>query len=312
VGVDSGLSALELALRAAGVGPGDEVITQANTFIATVGAILAVGARPVLTDCDPHGAIDTGAVKAAITSRTRAIMPVHLFGRIADIQAIVAAGEHAGVPVIEDACQAHGATLGGRRAGSFGQAAAFSFYPAKNLGAFGDGGILVTDSTPTAEAARALRNYGQRKKYEHVALPMNHRLDTIQAAVLRVKLPHLDSWNARRQYLAEAYREHLGGLPVELPGPSRDGSHVYHLFVLETDRRDQLRAYLSEEGIETGIHYPIPLHQQPVLQGLGYKAGAFPNAERLAERSLSLPMYPELPLGQLERVATTIRRFFES
>lgn len=311
VGVDSGLSALELALRAAGVGPEHEVITQANTFIATVGAILAVGARPVLTDCDPRGAIDVQAVRAAVTSKTGAIMPVHLFGRICDIDGILTAGERAGVPVIEDACQAHGATLAGKRAGSFGLAAAFSFYPAKNLGAFGDGGMLITDSGPTAESARALRNYGQRKKYEHVALPLNHRLDTIQAAVLRVKLPHLDSWNARRQYLAEAYREHLGGLPVELPAPSPDGSHVYHLFVIETNRRDQLRSYLSDEGIETGVHYPIPLHQQPVLGDLGYRDGAFPNAERLATRSLSLPMYPELPLSQLERVTTTIRHFFE-
>ena len=310
VGLDSGLSALEFALRAAGIGAGDEVITQANTFIATVGAILSVGARPILTDCDAAGAIDPGAVAASITPRTRAVMPVHLFGRICNVDAVLAISERAHVAVIEDACQAHGATLGGKRAGSFGLSAAFSFYPAKNLGCFGDGGMLVTRSEAVATAARALRNYGQRRKYEHVALPLNHRLDTIQAAVLRVKLPHLNGWNARRRRLAAAYRQQLAGLPVALPAIDVDGRHVYHLFVIETDRRDDLRAYLLEQGIETGVHYPIPLHLQPVLGQLGYPRGAFPNAERLAAQSLSLPMYPELSLEQVEQVTTAIRRFF--
>jgi len=307
VGVDSGLSALELALRALRVGPGDEVITQANTFIASVGAILAVGARPVLVDCDDDGAIRPDAVRAALTPATRAIMPVHLFGRVCDIEAIMAIADAAGVPVVEDACQAHGAVLDGRRAGSFGMASAFSFYPAKNLGAFGDGGMLVTRSREVADTVRQLRNYGQQAKYQHVSLPLNHRLDTIQAAVLRVKLPHLDSWNARRQYLADAYREHLEGVPVRIAPAGAQGRHVYHLFVIETEHRDRLREALQARRVETGIHYPAPLHLQAALEDLGYRRGAFPTAERLAAHSLSLPMYPEMPLAQVELVADGIR-----
>jgi dTDP-4-amino-4,6-dideoxygalactose transaminase len=311
VGVDSGFSALELALRAADIGPGDEVITQANTFIATVGAIMAVGARPVLTDCDEHGGMDPVLVAARISAHTRAIIPVHLFGRIGEIDAIRSLAAKHGLAVIEDACQAHGAALRGRRAGSFGLAGAFSFYPAKNLGAFGDGGMLVTNSSHLAAAARVLRHYGQRVKYEHVATPLNHRLDTMQAAILRVKLPHLDGWNDRRRQLADCYRERLADLPIGLPPAVEGRCHVYHVFVIETNGRDALRASLASAGVETGIHYPIPLHRQPVLQPLGYREGAFPQAERLAARSLSLPMYPELPLGHLEKVATSIRRWFQ-
>jgi dTDP-4-amino-4,6-dideoxygalactose transaminase len=311
VGVDSGLSALELALRALRIGPGDEVITQANTYIASAGAILAVGARPVLVDADENGAIQPDAVRAAINARTRAIMPVHLFGRICDIDPIVSLGDAAGVPVVEDACQAHGALLDGRRAGSFGVASAFSFYPGKNLGAFGDGGMVVTRSAEVAQSIRELRNYGQKAKYEHVNLPLNHRLDTIQAAVLRVKLPNLDRWNARRQYLADAYREHLADLPVRIAPAETNGRHVYHLFVIETDRRDALREALAARGVETGIHYPVPLHLQPALKELSYRRGAFPNAERLATKSLSLPMYPEMSPAQVDQVASAIRAFFD-
>jgi dTDP-4-amino-4,6-dideoxygalactose transaminase len=310
VGVDSGFSALELALRAAHVGPGDEVITQANTFIATAGAIQAVGARPVLTDCDRHGAMDPAAVAAALSPRTRAVIPVHLFGRIAQMDVIGSLAAHAHVPVIEDACQAHGAHWRGRRAGGFGLAAAFSFYPAKNLGAFGDGGMLVTDSSEVADSVRVLRHYGQRVKYRHLTTPLNRRLDTIQAAILRVKLPHLNRWNARRQQLAQAYRERLGGLPLTLPRREEPDRHVYHLFVIEVEDRDGLRDALAAAGIETGIHYPIPLHQQPALAELAYLAGAFPHTEWLAAHSLSLPMYPELPLEHVERVSATIRQHF--
>ena len=318
VGTDSGLSALELALRAAGIGPGDEVITQANTFIATVGAILAVGATPVLVDCDANGVIVPEQVAAAITPRTKAIMPVHLFGWICDMDAINAIAKKAGVVVIEDACQAHGAVWKGRRAGSFGISAAFSFYPAKNLGAYGDAGMLVTQSSEVADRVRTLRNYGSRAKYEHIDLPLNRRLDTLQAAVLRVKLPHLDTWNARRQFLADAYREHLADLPVGLPPPAESGRHIYHLFVITAEDRDALRADLNEQGIETGIHYPIPVHRQPVMKAMFPSASAggedrslFPQAEQLAAHSLSLPMYPELPLEHLERVADAIRRHYE-
>jgi dTDP-4-amino-4,6-dideoxygalactose transaminase len=306
VGVDSGLSALELALRAAGIGEGDEVITQANTFIATVGAVMAVGARPVLVDCDPVGQVDVAAIEHAITKQTKAILPVHLYGMIGDIDGVLKLAGQANVRVIEDACQAHGAIYGGRRAGSFGWAAAFSFYPAKNLGAFGDGGMLVTNDDDVAETVRTLRNYGSKAKYEHIAVPLNHRLDTIQAAVLRVKLPHLDQWNARRRELADAYREQLADGPVGFPASTADRRHVYHLFVVQATQRDALRAALTAQGVETGIHYPIPLHAQPILRGLGYRLGAFPNAEQLAAHSLSLPMYPEMPLSHVARVADAI------
>lgn len=306
VGVDSGLSALELTLRALELGPGDEVITQANTFIATVGAVMAVGAKPVLVDCDEEGAIDPRAVAAAVTPRTRAIIPVHLFGRICDIDAVGAIAADHGVPVIEDACQAHGALLRGRRAGSFGLAAAFSFYPAKNLGAAGDAGMITTSSDEIAGKLRMLRNYGSRAKYEHLTLPFNRRLDTIQAAVLRVKLPHLDAWNARRSALATAYREALTPIGVRTPTAEEDKRHVYHLYVIQVDDRDGLRQALREQGIETGVHYPTALHQQPALRHLGYRTGAFPNAERLATVSLSLPMFPELTMEQVARVATAI------
>lgn len=307
VGVDSGFSALELALRAAGIGPGDEVITQANTFIATVGAVLAVGARPVLTDCDPYGAMDPAMVAAAISPRSRAIIPVHLFGRICDIDSVLSLAAEHGIAVIEDACQAHGAVLSGKRAGSFGLAGAFSFYPGKNLGAFGDGGMLVTDSAEIADAVRILRHYGQRVKYEHIATPLNRRLDTLQAAVLRVKLPYLDGWNDSRRQLADAYRALLKDLPLALPPVEEGRRHVYHLFVVESEDRDGLRATLAAADIETGIHYPIPLHRQPSLKALGYDERAFPQTERLAASSLSLPMYPELPMEDVERVASSIR-----
>ena len=310
IGVDSGFSALELALRALGIGPGDEVITQSNTFIASAGAILAVGARPVLVDCDAWGHIDPDAVRAAITPRTRAIMPVHLFGRICEIEPVLTNARSAGIAVVEDACQAHGAVWRNRRAGSFGDAAAFSFYPSKNMGCFGDGGMLVVGSDTVSSAARAIRNYGQRTKYEHVTIPFNRRLDTIQAAVLRVKLPHLDNWNQRRIRHADRYRELLQGLPIRLP-PAEDGRrHVYHLFVIQTEDRDGLQAALNDAGVETGVHYPIPLHLQPALADLGYAQGAFPHTETLAASSLSLPMYPELGDEQIERVAAVIRRYF--
>jgi dTDP-4-amino-4,6-dideoxygalactose transaminase len=310
VGVDSGFSALELAFRALDIGPGDEVITQANTFIATVGAILAVGARPVLTDCDRWGGMDPASVAAAITPRTVAIVPVHLFGRIGDIDAILSVAARKGVPVIEDACQAHGAIWQGRRAGSFGSAAAFSFYPAKNLGAFGDGGMLVTNSRRIGEAVRILRHYGQRVKNEHLTTPLNRRLDTLQAAVLRVKLPYLDRWNGRRRELADLYRDRLATVPVRVPVADKTGRHVYHLFVIESEQRDALQASLAAAGIETGIHYPVPPHLQPILRWLGCGAGAFPNAERLAAQSLSLPMYPELSLDDLDLVAAAVADHF--
>jgi dTDP-4-amino-4,6-dideoxygalactose transaminase len=306
VGVDSGFSALELALRAVEIGPGDEVITQANTFIATVSAVMAVGATPVLVDCLADGSIDVAAVAAAITPRTRAILPVHLFGKVCDMPGILAVAERAGAIVIEDACQAHGAVFDGRRAGSFGAAAAFSFYPGKNLGAFGDAGMLVSGDPSIAEAVRRIRHYGQREKYRHDLTPLNRRLDTIQAAVLRVKLRHLDEWNSARIGIAERYLAGLAGLPFDLPSATARGRNVYHLFVIGVDERDRVREELSMARIETGIHYPIPLHMQPALTGLGYQAGDFPETERQAARMISLPMYPELRPEAVDRVCAVL------
>lgn len=308
VGVDSGFSALELTLRAMDLPAGGEVVTQANTFIATPAAIEAAGLRPVLVDCDEEGAFELSRLMAAVNERTVALMPVHLFGRVGDIDVLVEQAQARGLPVVEDACQAHGAVWHGRRAGSFGLAGAFSFYPAKNLGAFGDGGMVVTGSDDLAERLRLLRNYGARDKYEHEVTPMNRRLDTIHAAALLVKLRHLDGWNRQRQYLADAYREHLRDLPLGLPAPDAEGRHVYHLFVVQVEDRDGLRAALAEAGIETGVHYPVPCHLQPALADLGYRRGDFPNAERLAAHSLSLPMYPEMGVAVVERVAGAIRQ----
>jgi dTDP-4-amino-4,6-dideoxygalactose transaminase len=307
VGVGSGLDALELALRAYGIGAGDEVITAANTFIATVLAIIAVGARPVLVDVDPATYnIHPGAIEAAITSRTRGIMPVHLYGQPADMEPILAIAQKHNLIVVEDAAQAHGAIYAGRRAGGYGNAAAFSFYPAKNLGAYGDGGMVVTNDAAIAEKIRHLRNYGQRTKYEHVIAGTNSRLDTIQATILRVKLPHLDRWNAARHEHAAAYNSLLANGPFELPQIAAKRTHIFHLYVVQTENRSHVQKFLSARGIATGIHYPIPVHLQEVCAGLGYRRGDFPVTEIAAGRILSLPMYAELTAAQLEYVATSL------
>jgi dTDP-4-amino-4,6-dideoxygalactose transaminase len=303
VGVGSGLDALALALRAYGIGPGDEVITTANTFIATVLAILAVGARPVLVDVDPVTYnMSPAALLAAITSRTRAVMPVHLYGQPADMDPILAAARRHNLVVIEDAAQAHGAIYRGRPAGSFGHAAAFSFYPGKNLGAYGDGGMVVTPDPGVAEKVRYLRNYGQRVKYHHVVVGTNSRLDTVQAAILRVKLRYLDRWNAARRAHAAAYDAGLASLPVVRPRVADGVEHVFHLYVIQVDDRDRVQAALAEKGISTGIHYPIPVHLQQAVAELGYREGQFPVTEAAAKRILSLPMYPELLPDQIQHV----------
>ena len=306
IGVASGLDAIELALRANGIGPGDEVITVANTFIATVLAIVAAGAKPVLVDADPESYnIDPAAVRAAITSRTRAIVPVHLYGQPADLDAIAALARQHNLVVVEDSAQAHGARYKGKRVGLFGHAAAFSFYPSKNLGAYGDGGMVVTNDDRVAEQVRLLRNCGQRKKYHHPVIGKNSRLDTVQAAVLRVKLPHLDDWNTARRRHAAAYSERLAG-GVHTPATTPDMEHVFHLYVVETDRRDALQESLKGREIQTGIHYPVPIHLQEACAGLGYKKGDFPVTERAAARILSLPMYPELNAEQIDTVVDAV------
>jgi len=310
VGVGTGLDALRLALLGSGIGTGDEVIIPANTFIATAFAVSAVGARPVPVDClEETHQIDPARIPAAITSRTKAIIPVHLYGHPADMDRIGPIARSHGLAVIEDAAQAHGARLHGRACGTFGQAGCFSFYPAKNLGAYGDGGCVVTDDAALAERLRRLRNYGQQAKNEHVLVGGNSRLDSMQAAVLRVKLRHLDAWNARRAAHAARYAALLPGDGLVLPTTQPGATHVFHLFVLRTRAREALRAHLEQAGIETGVHYPVPPHLQPAYAGLGYGPGSFPVAERLAREVMSLPMFPELTEDQLQRVASAIRSF---
>jgi dTDP-4-amino-4,6-dideoxygalactose transaminase len=307
VGVDSGTSALELALRGLGIGPGDEVITAASTFVATTLAIAHTGARACLVDVDPSTyTIDAGAVAAAITPRTRAIVPVHLYGQCADMEPLLALARRHGLSIVEDACQAHGARRRGRRAGSLGDAAAFSFYPSKNLGAAGDGGTVVTRHADLAERIRMLRNYGQRQKHHSEIVGHNRRLDTLQAAMLRVKLPHLERWNEMRRVHAASYDEALAAVPVIRPSVAAGNEPVWHLYVIRVAERDRVRARLAADGIETGVHYPVPVHLQPSHRPLGYGPGDFPISERLAEEGISLPMYPELPRDAAERVAAAL------
>lgn len=307
---DSGLSALDLALRAFGIGPGDEVITAANTFIATAFAITSVGATPVLVDVDAvRYTIDPKLVAAAVTRRTKAVIPVHLYGHPADMDAVNAVAQANGLVVIEDACQAHGAFYRGRRAGSLGDAAAFSFYPSKNLGAYGDGGVVVSNNSAVLDSVRTQRNYGQREKNRHAVQGFNRRLDTIQAAALRVKLRHLDRWNAARRRHADQYGAGLRAIGLAPPVVADDSEAVWHLYVVECERRDGLRRYLAAQGIETGVHYPIPIHLQPAYRGLRYPVGSFPVSERAAERIVSLPMYPELPPHALRHVLDAIEGF---
>ncbi len=307
IGTDSGMSALELALRAFGVGPGDEVITAANTFVATALAVSHTGARPVLVDVDPDTyTMSPPLVEEAITRRTRAIIPVHLYGHPVEMAPIMEIAEEHELLVLEDACQAHGARVDGKRVGSIGHAGAFSFYPAKNLGALGDGGALVTDDEELADAVRTLRDYGQRAKYEHVVKGFNRRLDTLQAAILRVKLRRLEEWNDRRRTRAALYSRVLADARVVVPRPAEAVEPVWHLYVIRAAARDRLRATLAADGVQTGIHYPIPIHRQPAYRDLGYPRGAFPVTERYAEEILSLPMYPELDDVAVARVAATV------
>jgi dTDP-4-amino-4,6-dideoxygalactose transaminase len=312
VGVDSGFSALELILRAWGIGPGDEVITTANTFVATVGAIDATGATPVLVDVDAFTrSIDVEAVEAAVTARTKAIIPVHLFGRMAPMAELQEVADRYGLALLEDACQAHGARMGGRPAGSWGDAAAFSFYPSKNLGAFGDGGMVVTDDAALADRVRLLRNVGSAEKYVHQVRGFNRRLDSIHAAVLDVKLRRLDQANAARRAAAAEYKSLLDGLDLTIPAPFPDGEHVFHLYVVEAERREELRTHLDQRGIATGVHYPIPIHLQPAYRELGHSSGDFPVSEHLALHMLSLPMFPTIESGQVSHVARAVREFCE-
>jgi dTDP-4-amino-4,6-dideoxygalactose transaminase len=290
VGVESGTGALQLALQAMGIGEGDEVIIPANTYIASAIAISAIGARPVLVDVDHAYSIDPALLARALTPRTKAIMPVHLYGQAVPMDAIA------------EFAQRHGARWNGRCAGTFGRVGCFSFYPGKNLGAYGDGGAIVTDDAELADRLRLLRDFGQRKKYEHLVKAGSCRLDSIQAAVLDVKLRHLDAWNEARRRHAAAYDARLSKLGIKPPLRLSEEGHVYHLYVVEVEQRERVMATLRERGIATGIHYPVPIHLQPAYADLGLGRGAFPRTERSADRILSLPMFPELTHEQIDLV----------
>jgi dTDP-4-amino-4,6-dideoxygalactose transaminase len=307
VGVSSGTAALELAYEAVGIGAGDEVLAPANTFIATVLPLFRLGARPVLVDCDEYGQIDVEQAARKVTAKTKAIAAVDLFGHPCDADAIAALCEEHGLVFVEDAAQAHGAEYKGRRCGSLGRIAAFSFYPGKNLGAYGDAGGVVTDDEELAARIRILRDLGQRKKYEHVAIGGNERLDTLQAAVLRVKLRHLAAWNEARRRHASAYSRLLDG-SVAIPKVASWADPVWHLYVIRAENRDELREALDEADIASGMHYPLPLHLQPALSMLGHGEGDFPATEEWARTLLSLPMFAELEQPEIERVADVVTR----
>lgn len=311
VGVDSGMSALELALRAHGIGEGDEVITVSHTFSATAFAISATGALPVFIDVDAQTYnMNPALIEAAIKPRTKAILPVHLYGQPADLDEISRITHQYNLLLIEDACQAHGARFQDKRVGSFGDAACFSFYPGKNLGAYGDGGMIVTNDAGIAAKLRVMRNCGQSEKYKHVMVGFNRRLDNLQAAVLRVKLPHLESWNESRRSAAQLYNEFLkdaDDIVTPLEGDER--THVYHLYVIQHPRRDELLAHLCTQGISAGLHYPTPVHLQPCYQSLNVPPGSLPVTESLASRVISLPMYPELTRDQIQFVFDRVRQF---
>jgi len=308
-GVANGTDALYLSLRACGIGPGDEVITAANTFLATTEAISAAGASIVLVDANPESyTIDPTLIERAITDRTRAILPVHLYGQPADMDPILTIARKHELRVIEDACQSHGARYQGKRVGTLGDIGCFSCYPGKNLGAFGDAGIIVTGNGELNERIRLLANHGSRKKYVHEIEGWNSRLDSVQAAILSVKLSRLDGWNAQRGQHAERYGELLNGLPVKTPHIVNE-SHVWHLYVVEVDDRDGLANHLADNGIATGIHYPLPIHLLPAYAHLAYNLGAFPVSEQAAQKILSLPMFPELTDDQIVTVADSIGEF---
>ena len=310
IGVNSGTSALHLALLAAGIGPGDEVITVSCTFVATVAAIDYVGARPVFVDVEPRSLnIDVTQIEAAITQRTKAILPVHLHGQPADMDPILDIARRHNLVVIEDAAQAHGARYKGRGVGSIGHLGCFSFYPGKNLGAYGEAGMVVTSDEGYARRIRMLRDWGQEKKYHHVIKGFNYRMDGVQGAVLRVKLRYLDQWTDARRRHAERYGDLLKEARVSVPRPMPYAYHVYHVYAIRTEERDSLQAALQQEHIQTGIHYPIPVHLQEAYSDLGYRPGDLPVTELAAKSLLSLPMFAELTDGQVDVVSNAVNRF---
>ena len=307
VAVNTGTSALHLALLAAGVGPGDEVITVPFTFVATVAAIRYTGAHPVFVDVDPRSfTMDPAALAAAITPRTKVVMPVHLYGQAADMDPIVAVARRHGLTVIEDACQAHAAEYKGRRVGSLGDLGCFSFYPGKNLGAYGEGGIVLTNDAEHARTMRMQRDWGQERRYHHTLQGFNYRMEGLQGAVLRVKLRHLSRWTDLRRERAAMYNQLLADSGVTPPPEMPDARHVYHIYAVRSQDRDGLQQQLLDRGVHTGLHYPIPVHLQPAHADLGYRPGQFPESELAAREVLSLPLYPEMPLADVGAVAEAI------
>jgi len=308
IALNSGTSALQLSLLAAEVRPGDEVITTPNTFIATAWAITYAGARPVFVDIDPCTAnIDPRLVEAAITPRTKALLPVHIYGLPADMDALGDIARRHCLTLVEDAAQAHGARYRGRRVGNFGQSATFSFYPSKNLGAYGEGGALITNDARVAELTRSLRNHGESSRYVHERVGYNHRMEGFQGAILRLKLKHLDRWNARRREICTLYRRLLSGTGVDLLSDDPAIESAHHQFAVYVDERDRVRKDLEARGVGSAVHYPTPLHLQKAYAGLGYAAGSFPHAERACQRVICLPLYPELSDAQVEYVVTSLK-----
>lgn len=309
VGVDSGTSALKLALEACGIGKGDEVITVPNTFIATALAISEAGAKPIFVEINPDSYnIDASKIEPKITKKTKAILPVHLYGQMADMDPIMEIAEKRNLKVIEDACQAHGSTYKNKRSGSIGHVGCFSFYPGKNLGAYGDAGAITTNDPEIAEKIQMLRNYGQKQKYIHLAKGMNHRLDTMQAAVLNVKLKHLEKWNNSRRRIALLYNERLKGVAIT-PKEMSYGKHVYHLYVIRVNERDKLLEHLKAKDIAAGIHYPIPIYLQKAYSDLAIQEGSFPVTEEFSKKIISIPIFPELTEEEADYVADSVKDF---
>ncbi len=313
VGVANGTDAILLALKTLGIGPSDEVIIPVNTFIATALPIVNLGAKPVFVDVDKNTYnIDVDKIEEKITKKTKAIIPVHLYGQIANMKKIMSIARKHKLYVIEDACQAHGSEYKGKRAGSFGDIGCFSFYPGKNLGAYGDAGAITTNNKNLSEKIKILRNVGQKEKYHHIELGHNSRLDTVQAAILRIKLPHLNIWNEKRRQHVALYKKLLSVLDIVLPYEPNENLSNYHLYVVRVKKRDDLLSYLKEQGIYCGIHYPIPLHLQKCLASLGYKEKDFPIAEHQAKEIISLPMFPELKEKEIELITNHIKKFYDN
>lgn len=307
IAVNSGTSALHLALLSLGIGPGDEVITTPFTFVATAAAIRYTGARPVFVDVNPDTlTIEPAGIEAAVTSRTKAIVPVHLYGQMAEMDPILAIARRHALAVVEDAAQAHGAEYNGLRAGSIGDLGCFSFYPGKNLGAYGEGGIVVTDDDRAAQQIRMMRDWGQSQRYHHVTHGFNYRMDGLQGAILRVKLRYLEDWTNARRARAARYHAQLADAGIRRPVERPDARHVYHIYAVRSAERDALQQALSSRDIQTGLHYPVPVHLQKVHADLGYRRCEFPNAEAAAHETLSLPLYPEMTEQQVDRVADAV------